>query len=128
MSTVCPPVYRQTTPPNKRLSTFVTAEWPLARVHSLMNYHTTCFVRGVLARLTLVPAVTADVAVTVLHVLLQTILSQTCVVAVGAMEHAFTWGTRGCSVVSHQADGYPTDTSAGFIHNYILKTEVWLIL
>ena len=112
----------------KRPATVVTNEWPLPRVHSLMASHMTEIVCGVLARLTLVPAVTADVAVTVLHVLLQTILSQTCVVAVGAMEHAFTWGARGCSVVSHQADSYPIDTSAGVIHNYILKTEVWLIL
>ena len=51
-------------------------------------------VRGVLAPLTLVPTVPADVAVTVLHVPVQTILSQTCVVAVGAVEHAFTWGSK----------------------------------
>ena len=90
-STVCPMVCRQITPPRKRLATVVTAEWPLPCVLSLVTCHTRLMVRGVLAPVTLVSAVPADVAVTLLHVLLQTTLSQTCIVAVGAVKHAFTW-------------------------------------
>ena len=57
-----------------------------------MVLHIAHLVCGVLAPLTLVFAVPADVTVTLLQVLLQTILSQTGIVAVGTVEHAFTWG------------------------------------
>ena len=69
-----PAVYGQITPPSKRLATVVTAEWPLIRMRSLMHYHMTCFVRGVLAPLALMSAVPVDVAVTLLYVLVQATL------------------------------------------------------
>ena len=90
MSTVCSAVYRESTKRNKRLSTVVTAEWPFPRVCSVMISHMAHLVCGVLAPLTLVFPVPADVAVTLLHVLLQMILSKTDIVAVGAVEHTFT--------------------------------------
>ena len=89
-STVCPAVYSQVNPPSKRLATVVAAEWPLAGMSSVMAFQMVHPVRGVLAPLTLVPAVPSDVAVTLVHVPVQKILSQTCVVAVGAVENAFT--------------------------------------
>ena len=90
---MCPAVPRQMAPRSKRLATVVTAEWPLIRVRSLMHYHTTCFVRGIFAPLTLVSAVPADGAVTLLHVLVQTILSQIRRVTYvdSRVENAFTW-------------------------------------
>ena len=93
-STVCPAVFRQSIPPFKRLATVVTAERPLIRVCSVMTSHMACKVCGELAPLTLVFPVPADVAVTLLHVLVHTILSYTCVVAVDAVEHAFARGRR----------------------------------
>ena len=95
VSTVCPAVILQLLPPRERLATVVTAEWPLPRVCSLVTRHILLVVRGELAPLTLVSAVPADVAVTLLHVLLQMILSQTGIVAVATAMylrlHAFTW-------------------------------------
>ena len=85
-------VCRQTTLIRERLSTVVTPEWPFPRVCSVMVLHIAHNVCGVLAPLTLVFPVPADVAVTLPHVLLQTILSQKGIVAVGTVEHAFTWG------------------------------------
>ena len=73
-STVCPAVYRQMIPLNKRLATVLTAEWPLLCVYSSMTCHKPLFVRGVFAPLTLVSAVPGDVAVTLLHVFVQMIL------------------------------------------------------
>ena len=67
-----------------------------------MHYHMTCFVRGVLAPLTLVSAVPADGAVTLLYVLLQTILSQIRRVAYvdSRVENAFTWKIHKHSVAA----------------------------
>ena len=86
-----PLVSRQIIKLRKRLSTVVTLEWPFPRVCSVMTFHIAHIVCGVFAPPTLVFAVSADVAVTLLHMLLQTILSQTGIVAVGTVEHAFTW-------------------------------------
>ena len=96
-STMCPAVFRQMPPANKRLSTVVTAVRPLPRVCSPMISHTTHIVRGELAPLTLVSAVPADGAVTLLHVLVQMILSQIRRVAKvdAQVENAFT-----CKVTS----------------------------
>ena len=105
-STVCPAVCRQMTTQRKRLATVATAEWPLPRVFSLVLHHTPLIVRGVFAPLTLMPAVPADVAVTPLHVPVQTMLSQTCVVAVGAVEHAFTWGAQEYAIDRDFWDGH----------------------
>ena len=69
-----PTVFRQMKSANKRLSTVVTAVRPLPRVCSPMTSHMTLTVGGVLAPLTLVSAVPADGAVTLLHMLVQTIL------------------------------------------------------
>ena len=55
-----------------------------------MTSHIAHIVCGVLAPLALVFPVPASVTVTLLHVLLQTILFQTGIVAVGAVDHAFT--------------------------------------
>ena len=65
-----------------------------------MTSHIAHIVCGVLAPLTHVFAVPADVTVTLLHVLVQMILSQTGIVAVGAVEHAFTWGAQEYSVAA----------------------------
>ena len=73
-STMCPAVSGQITLLSKRLATVVTDEWPLLCVFSPMNNNMTLIVRGVLAPLTLVSAVPADVAVTLLHVFVQMIL------------------------------------------------------
>ena len=82
------------TPLSKRLATVITAEWPFPRVCSFVTCYILLDVRGVLAPLTLVPAVPADVVVKPLHVPVQTILFQACVVTVGTVEHAFTWGSQ----------------------------------
>ena len=99
---VLPAVPHQTTPMTKRPATVVTNEWPLPRVHSLMARHMTEMVCGVLARLTPVFAVPADVAVAVLHVPVQTILSQTGIVAVDTVMYlrlpTFTWRGQECGV------------------------------
>ena len=89
---VCPAaVCHQITSHKKSLATVGTREWPLTCVCSLMTRQTKLNICGVVAPVTLVFAFPADVAVTQLHVLVQKILSQTCVIAVGAVEHAFTW-------------------------------------
>ena len=70
-----------------------------------MTRHIMLIVRGVLAPLTLVPAVPADVTVTLLHVLVQMTLSQTSVVAVDTVMylwlHAFTWRAQRCNLGSN---------------------------
>ena len=99
-STVCPAVPRQISKPSKTLATVVTPEGPFSRMSSVMKSQMTSMVRGVFAPLTLVSAVPADVAVTLLNVLLQTILRQTGIVAVGAVDHAFTWGAQEYSVAA----------------------------
>ena len=82
-----------------------TAEWPLLCVYFPMTCHKRIVVRGVFAPLTLVSAVPADVAVTLLHVFVQMILSRTCILAVGAVMqlrfHVFTWGAQGRDVMSN---------------------------
>ena len=102
--TMSPTVCRQTTSLSKRLATVVTAEWPLSRVCSFVISHILLVGRGVLAPLTLVSAVPTDVAVTLLHVQVQMILSQTFVVAVDAVMYlllpAFTWREQRCSLVA----------------------------
>ena len=97
LTTMFPTVCRQIKSVNKRLSTVVTAVRPLPRVCSPMTSYMTHMVRGVVAPLTLVSAVPADGAVTLLHVLVQTILSQIRRVAKvdAQVEKAFT-----CKVTS----------------------------
>ena len=79
---------RQGTQLSKRPATVVTAVRTLPRVRSTMLCHVSHFVRGVLAPFTLVPPIPADVAVTPLHVSVQTILSQTRVVALGTVNRS----------------------------------------
>ena len=71
---------------SKRLSTVVTPKWPLPSVSYLVTCNSAHVVCGVLATLTPVPAVPAIVAVTLPHVIVQTILFQTGKVAVGKVE------------------------------------------
>ena len=85
-STVRLKVSRQITLLSKRLSTDVTPKWPLPSVSYLVTRHISHVVCGVLATLTPVPAVPAIVAVTLPHVIVQTILFQTGKVAVGKVE------------------------------------------
>ena len=73
-STMCPAVFGQIISLIKGLPTVVTSEWPLPRVFSLVTHQILLKVRGVLAPLTLVSAVPADVAVTLFHVFVQMIL------------------------------------------------------
>ena len=100
-STMCPAVSGQMSKQSKRLATVATPEWPFPRVCSVMTDHIAHFACGVLAPLTLVFTVPADMNVALLQVLLQTILCQTGIVAVGAVEdHAFTWGAQEYSVAA----------------------------
>ena len=82
----------QTTELSERLAAVITAVGPLPRVYETVACHVSHTVCGVLAPLTLVPAVSADVAVTPLHVRVQVILLQIRVVAVGTSDH----GVAGC--------------------------------
>ena len=105
LTTMSPTVSRQITSLSKRLATIVTAEWPLSRVCCFVTRHILLVGRGVLAPLTLVTAVPADVAVTLPYVLVQMILSQTFVVTVDTLMYlwlpAFTWTEQRCNVVSN---------------------------
>ena len=94
LSGVYTAVDRQSTPLSKRPAAVVTAVRTFSRVCPTMASHISHIVCGVLAPLTLVSPVSADVAVTPLHVSVQTILSQTRVVAVGTVDRASTWGTH----------------------------------
>ena len=85
-STVRQTVYRQIILLSIRLSTVVTTKWPLPGVFYLVTCHNTRVVCGVLTPLTLVPAVPAIVAVTLPHVIVQTILFQTGKLAVVTVE------------------------------------------
>ena len=76
----------QTTQPSERLPADITLAWPLSRMRSAMLFEMACPVGGVLAPLTLVFAVPADVAVPLLYMFVQTILSQTRVVAVRTVD------------------------------------------
>ena len=93
LSGVYTAVDRQMTQLSKRLATVVTAMRTLSRVCSTMASHISLIVCGVLAPLTLVSPVPADVAVTQLHVFVQTILSQTRIIAVGTLNRSSAWGT-----------------------------------
>ena len=76
---------------SKRLTTVITAVRSIPSVCPSMASHTNCIVCGVLARLTLVPAVPANVAMTPPNVCVKTILSQTHVATVVTEElQAFT--------------------------------------
>ena len=75
LTTMFQTVCRQITSLSERLTTVVTSVRPLPRVCSLMSYHNTCSVRGVLAPLTLVSAIPVDRAVKLLHVHVHMILS-----------------------------------------------------
>ena len=83
-------VFRQITVLSERLTTDVTAVRPLSRVSDKMPPQMTTIVRGVLAPLALVLAVPADVAVALLHVFVQMILSQRHEVAVITADHGAT--------------------------------------
>ena len=83
-------VSRQTIETGERLATVVTSVRLLSRVGDKMVSQMIPRVRGVLAPLALVLAVPADVAVTVLHVFFQVILSKTHEVAVNAADHETT--------------------------------------
>ena len=84
----------------ERLAADIAPVWPLSRVRPAMVCEMACLVGGVLAPLTLVSAVPADVAVTPLHVSVQTILSQTRVVAVRTVDvGAATWGEQTCTTL-----------------------------
>ena len=85
-STVRLKVSRQITLLSKRLSTDVTPKWPLPSVSYLVTCHSAHVVCGVLAALTPVPAVPVIVAVTLPHMIVQTILFQTGEVVVGKVE------------------------------------------
>ena len=78
---------------SERLAADITAVRPLPRVPQTMNYQTASVVGRVLAPLTLVSAVPADMVVPRLNVSVQTILSQTAVVAVRTSNSfCVTWG------------------------------------
>ena len=81
---------RQTRELGERLSTVTTSVRPLSRVSDKMVSQMMPPVRGVLAPLALVLAVPEDVAVTVLHVFFQIVLSKTREVAVDAADHEAT--------------------------------------
>ena len=83
-------VSRQTIETGERLATVVTSVRLLSRVGDKMVSQMIPRVRGVLATLTHVLAVPADVAVMVLHVFVQMVLSQTCEVAVYTADHGVT--------------------------------------
>ena len=67
-----------------------TSVRPLSRVSGKMSSQTINPVRGVLAPLALILAAPPDVAVTVLHVFFQIVLSKTHEVAVEAADHEAT--------------------------------------
>ena len=85
---------RQTRGLGERLATVITSMRPLSRVSDKMASQTISPVRGILATLTHVFAAHADVGVTELHVLVQTVLSKTREVAVDAADHEATCQRR----------------------------------
>ena len=83
-------VSRQITELGERLATVVTSVRPLSRVSDKMFSQMIPPARGVLAPLALVLTAPVDVAVMVLHVFVQMVLSQTCEVAVYTADHGVT--------------------------------------
>ena len=88
----------QSTLLSKRFAAVVTAVRPLPGVGPPMVRHRTSGVGGVWAPLALVSAVSADVTVMSLHMSVQTILSQTPVVAVWTVNRAGNTWRKGSGV------------------------------
>ena len=95
-------VDHQMTLPSKRLSTDVTSVRPLPGMRPTMACQVMGIICGVFTPLALVPPVPARAVVALLHMSVQTILSQTCVVAMDTVNHVSTCQANGYSVLSYR--------------------------
>ena len=124
-------VAHQTTLLSKRLPTDVTAVWPLPGMRPTMVCQVMSMICGEFTPLALVPPVAARAVAALLHMSVQTILSQTCVVAMDTVNHFSTCQGNGYSVLSyglaslvHHIIFYDTRMRANYYSELIKKAGI----